>query len=424
MHTRRLPHSSTLRYTVASSLGSQGFVSRTGTGACGQGGSWRGLRQLQGMPQGSGRSRSREWNRGMDTQGSPRPQCPGYMGRFANIIIILSPQGGRCILCGGAKKCAAGVCHGAGNVLKCLRGTNAVARPTLWVEADGGRGLKQGFRNELKNALYIVVGLLICSAAYNCYLIPNEIAPGGFTGIGQLVNRLSGGRIAVGTMGFILNVPLFALSMRSLGLRFGLRSFLASLGLSLAIDWVPFPMLTNDLLLAAVFGGVLGGIGFGLILRGNATTGGSDMLATLINSHIPAVRVSVGVFAVDGLVVLASAFVFDSTAAMYALISTFIMNVVMDLVLEGPSSARSYYIISRSADEIAHRVMEEMNRGATSWIGKGMFSGEDRPVLLCVINRFETMRLRNIVFSVDPNAFVIATNVYEVLGEGFKAHGK
>ena len=279
-------------------------------------------------------------------------------------------------------------------------------------------------QEELKNTIYIIAGLVLCAAAYNCYLIPNNIAPGGFTGIGQLVNSLTHGWIAVGTVGLILNVPLFALSMRSLGLHFGLRSFLTTVGLSLAIDHLPFPALTDDLLLAAVFGGVVGGIGFGLILRGNATTGGSDMLGTLIHSKIPVVRVGLAVFVIDGLVVLASAFVFDATAAMYALISTFLMNVVLDQVLEGPSSARSYYIISTKAEEIAQRVMAEMDRGATSWGGKGMYSGENRTVLLCVINRFETMRLRNIVFSIDPKAFVIATNVYEVLGEGFKSHGK
>ena len=279
-------------------------------------------------------------------------------------------------------------------------------------------------QEELKNTIYIIAGLVLCAAAYNCYLIPNNIAPGGFTGIGQLVNSLTHGWIAVGTVGLILNVPLFALSMRSLGLHFGLRSFLTTVGLSLAIDHLPFPALTDDLLLAAVFGGVVGGIGFGLILRGNATTGGSDMLGTLIHSKIPVVRVGLAVFVIDGLVVLASAFVFDASAAMYALISTFLMNVVPDQVLEGPSSARSYYIISTKAEEIAQRVMAEMDRGATSWGGKGMYSGENRTVLLCVINRFETMRLRNIVFSIDPKAFVIATNVYEVLGEGFKSHGK
>ena len=271
---------------------------------------------------------------------------------------------------------------------------------------------------EVKNTLYILVGLFCCAAAYNLYLIPNNIAAGGFTGIGQLVNSMVD--IKVGTVSIILNIPLFLLSMRSLGMRFGVRSLLAMLGLSLFIDYLPIPSATDDLLLATIFGGALGGLGFGLILRGSATTGGSDMLASLIHRHVPTIRVSVGIFAVDGLVILASAFVFDQTAAMYALICTFLMNVVVDLVLEGPDSAHSYFVISDHSEAIAKRIMDEMERGVTAFDAKGMYSGVKKQVLLCVVNRFETAQLRRIIFSIDPVAFVIANKAHEVLGEGFK----
>ncbi len=276
---------------------------------------------------------------------------------------------------------------------------------------------------EVKNTILILAGLLCCSAAYNMYLIPNNIAAGGFTGIGQLINS-SFEWISVGTVSIVLNIPLFLLSTKSLGLRFGVRSLLAMLGLSLFIDYIPFSSATNDLLLATVFGGALGGIGFGLILRGNATTGGSDMLASLIHRRFSAVRVSVGIFAVDGLVILASAFVFDQTAAMYALICTFLMNLVVDIVLEGPNGAHSYFVISDHSESIAKRIMDEMERGVTAFVGKGMYSGREKLVLLCVVNRFETMQLRRIVFSIDPDAFVIANKAHEVLGEGFKEQGK
>ena len=270
---------------------------------------------------------------------------------------------------------------------------------------------------EVKNAFLIIAGLLCSSAAYNLYLIPNNIVAGGFTGIGQLVNHFAD--ISVGTVSILLNVPLFLLSLKSLGLRFGLRSLIAMFGLSLLIDHLPLPTATNDMLLACIFGGVLSGLGFGLVLRGSATTGGTDMLASLIHRHIPFIRVSVGIFAVDGLVIFASAFVFDQQAAMYALICTFLMNVVVDLVLEGPNSATSYFVISAHSDEIAQRVMEQMDRGVTAFYAKGMYSGEDKQVLLCVVNRFESVLLRKIVFAIDPKAFVIANKAHEVLGEGF-----
>lgn len=278
--------------------------------------------------------------------------------------------------------------------------------------------MKRKINPELKNAVMILAGLLCSSAAYNLYLIPNNIAAGGFTGIGQLVNSIV--NVKVGTVSILLNIPLFLLSMKSLGLRFGLRSLLAMLGLSLFIDYLPLPAATDDLLLATVFGGVLGGVGFGLILRGSATTGGTDMLASLIHRYFPAIRVSVGIFAVDGLVILASAFVFDQTAAMYALICAFLMNVIVDIVLEGPNSAHSYFIISDRSEEIANCLMDELERGVTALSGKGMYSGTEKQVLLCVVNRFETMQLRRIVFSIDPSAFVIANKAHEVLGEGFK----
>lgn len=279
------------------------------------------------------------------------------------------------------------------------------------------------FNPEIKNAVLILLGLLCCSAAYNLYLIPNSIAAGGFTGIGQLINS-SFPWISVGMISALLNIPLFILSMKSLGLRFGIRSLLAMLGLSLFIDCIPFPVATDDMLLATVFGGALGGVGFGLVLRGSATTGGSDMLASLIHRHVPTVRVSVGIFAVDGLVIIASAFVFDQTAAMYALICTFLMNVVVDVVLEGPNSAHSYFVISDQAEAIAQRVMDEMERGVTAFAARGMYSGKDKQVLLCVVNRFEAMTLRRIIFSVDPTAFVVANKAHEVLGEGFKEQAK
>lgn len=281
--------------------------------------------------------------------------------------------------------------------------------------------MKRIIHTELKNTLYILLGLLCSSAAFIMYLIPNNIAAGGFTGIGQLVNSLFPG-IKVGTVSILLNIPLFALSMKSLGLRFGVRSLLAMLGLSLFIDYIPLPTATDDLLLATVFGGVIGGIGFGLVLRGSATTGGSDMLAALIHRYFPVIKISVGIFTVDAAVIIASAFVFDQQSAMYALICTFLMNFVVDLVLEGPNGAHSFFVISDHSDEIARHILFDLERGVTALDATGMYSGTEKKVLLCVVNRFETVRLRQVVFAVDPDAFVISNKVHEVIGEGFKSN--
>ena len=279
--------------------------------------------------------------------------------------------------------------------------------------------MKRSVRDELLNVLLIAAGLLLATLGYRLYLIPNNVAPGGFTGIGQIVNHLFP-EVGVGMVNLILNVPLFVLSLRSMGLGFGLRSLLSSVALSLLLDYLPVPAMTDDVLLSAVFGGVLCGAGFGLVLRGHATTGGSDMLASIVHRHVPALKVSVCLFATDATVVIASGFVFDAAAAMYALISVFVMNVVIDQVLEGPGLARSHIIITTHGNEIAERILKELDRGVTALDAKGMYSGEDRTMLLCVVSRLEAVRLRAVVFSVDPRAFVIVQNVHEALGEGFK----
>ena len=267
--------------------------------------------------------------------------------------------------------------------------------------------------------------LIACAAAYRALLIPAQIAPGGFTGAAQLVNYLTGW--PVGTVSMCLNIPLFIISARSLGLRFGIRSLLATVLLSVLIDYLPIPAILDmtlgeNLFLSAIFGGVLGGVGFGLILRGNATTGGSDMLGKLITRRFNFVSVGAVIFAVDALVIAASAFMFGAASAMLALISDYLMSRMIDLVVDGLNSARAYFIISEETDKIAEFVMNRLERGATRLNGTGMYSGEPRNVLLCVVSRTEAIQLRSTVARIDPNAFVIAAQVHEVLGEGFAPH--
>ena len=280
--------------------------------------------------------------------------------------------------------------------------------------------MKTNVRAEMKNAILILAGLIFCALGFNLFLIPNNIAAGGFTGIAQLINSVTG--FPVGTIALILNVPLFLVSMKSLGLRFGIRSLAATIGFSLLLDNLRVPVITHDLWLSTVYGGLVSGLGFGLILRGSATTGGTDMLASLIHRLIPSIRVSVGMFIIDGLVILASAFVYDTAAAMYALICILISNVVIDFVLEGPNSSHSFFIISDKSDEIAARIMQELDRGVTGLEGMGMYSHQHKRVLLCVVSRMETVTLRRIVFSVDPRAFVISAKAHDTYGEGFKEH--
>lgn len=275
-------------------------------------------------------------------------------------------------------------------------------------------------QTELSNAIMIALGLFFSALGYNLFLVPNQIAAGGFTGIAQLINSFT--NWPVGAISLAMNVPLFLFSMKSLGLRFGIRSLIATIGLSLLLDYMKLPNITNDLLLSAVYGGLFCGLGFGLILRGSATTGGTDMLASLIHRLLPRVRVSIGIFVIDALVIVASAFVFDMVRAMYALICTLLSNIMVDFVLEGPNSSHSFFIISDKSEEISQRILKELDRGVTALKGMGMYSGTEKLVLLCVVSRMETPQMRRIVFSTDPKAFVISTKASETFGEGFKEH--
>ena len=276
------------------------------------------------------------------------------------------------------------------------------------------------FKGEFKNSILILLGLLFSTLAYNAFLVPNSIAAGGFTGIAQLIN--SGTGWPIGTISLVLNVPLFLVSMKSLGIRFGIRSLITTVLFSILLDTLQINILVQDVWLATVYGGLFCGVGFGLILRGSATTGGTDMLASLLHRIIPSLRVSWGIFLIDGLVIVASAFVFDMMRAMYALICILICNVVIDFVLEGPNSAHSFFIISDKSNEIARRIMDELDRGVTGLEGEGMYSHTQKKVLLCAVSRLETVRLRRIVFSVDPRAFMISNKAHDTYGEGFKEH--
>ena len=273
-------------------------------------------------------------------------------------------------------------------------------------------------KGEWLNCIYILLGLCLSVLGYELFLIPNNIAAGGFTGAAQLINSATG--LPIGLMALAMNVPLFLISLRSMGWRFVLRSLIAAIAFSLALDALTLRPPVQDIWLATVYGGLLTGAGFGFILRGSATTGGTDMLASLIHRLIPPIRVSVGIFLVDGLVILASGFVFDAARAMYALICTLITNVVVDFALEGPNSSHSFFIISDKSEEIARHIMDELERGVTGLDGVGMFSGTKKRVLLCAVTRLETVPLRRIVFGTDPGAFIISTRAYDTYGEGFK----
>jgi uncharacterized membrane-anchored protein YitT (DUF2179 family) len=268
----------------------------------------------------------------------------------------------------------------------------------------------------------VSLGVLLVALGLDMFLIPNKIAAGGVSGIATIIHYLVGA--PVGAAILALNIPLFAMGIYRLGLNFGFRSLFGTITLSLAVDVLApvLPVPTNDILLASLYGGVLTGLGLGLVFRSRGTTGGTDLAAAILRTYT-GVNVGQLLFLVDGVVVLAAGIAFRSAElAMYALITIFIAAWLIDVVQEGLSYAKAFLIISERSDVIAEAIMAGLDRGATTWPAQGVYTGARKQVLFSVVNRAEVTRLKDIVYGVDPRAFVILADVHEVLGEGFKEY--
>lgn len=268
----------------------------------------------------------------------------------------------------------------------------------------------------------VSAGVILTALGLDMFLIPNKIAAGGVSGIATILHYLI--NVPVGAAMLVLNVPLFAMGIYRMGLRFGFRSLYGTIALSVAVDALaPFlPVPTQDILLASLFGGVLVGLGLGLVFRYKGTTGGTDLAAAVLRTYT-GVNIGQLLFLVDAIVVVAAGITFNSAElAMYALITIFITAWLIDLVQEGFSYAKAFLIISDRPSEISTAIVEGLNRGATAWPARGVYTGVDREIIFSVVNRSEVSRLKEIVYSVDPRAFVILADVHEVLGEGFKEY--
>ena len=263
----------------------------------------------------------------------------------------------------------------------------------------------------------IILGALIGGAAYPLFMTPNKIAPGGITGIATILNHLF--QWPVGTVTLILNVPLFLISYKAMGRIFAFRSLVATLFFTLFIDVLPLQPMTTDPLLGALYGGVMLGAGLGLIMRGGATTGGSDMVARMVNKRFQFISTGSFLFTIDFAVVVSAGFLIGATEALYSLICIFLSARIMDTIIIGFSSNKACFIISSRWQEISDRIMRDMDRGVTQLTARGAYTGAERPTLLCVIGRSEIMALKRILREEDEKAFVIIVEAHEAIGDGF-----
>lgn len=272
--------------------------------------------------------------------------------------------------------------------------------------------------------LLIFVGTALMSIALNSAFDMNGLVDGGFSGIAIIVKSLTESWFGVGIplwlTNIVLNIPMFFLGIKIKGIRFLAKTIWGTFSLSFWLYAMPiFPIVKGDLFLAVIFGGVLQGVGIGLVFLGKGTTGGTDMVAVLIQHYVKHMSVARIMQLVDALIVAAGAFVFGPKNALYAIVAIYIVAKVTDGLLEGMNYAKAVYVISDHADELSKELMSELDRGATGIPVKGMYKGKNRMMLFCIIGKKQIVRLKEIVVRIDPGAFLIVTDAREVLGEGF-----
>lgn len=271
------------------------------------------------------------------------------------------------------------------------------------------------------NLLFWAAGSIIYAIAINNFAAPNHIAPGGVSGIATLLNY-EFEFLPIGILMIAINVPLFLLSWRFFGIKFVVKTGIVLTMMSVAIDLIPpFFVYQSDILLSSLFAGFLMGFGLSLIFLRNATSGGTDIAARLLQIKFPHLPVGRFMLLVDILVVLASVFVYGSIeSGLYATIVIFISSAVLDRMLYGMGSAKTLLIITDIPNEVCKEISDKLNRGATIIPSHGAYTGDEKSVVLCAASKSETAKMNKLIKTIDPNAFTIVMEAGEIIGKGFR----
>lgn len=270
----------------------------------------------------------------------------------------------------------------------------------------------------IKQVLGIIVGAIIVALSINLFILSNHIADGGITGIALILHYLF--QWDVGLTVFIINIPLFIFGYKAVGKKLIFMSILGVAILSIALKYTAGIMIiTSNNLLASIFGGLATGIGMGIIFRSRGSLGGSDIIAIVLNKRTP---FSVGqiLLGIDVIILLGAAIIFQPEMALYAMIYMFIAAKVIDLVQVGLDYSKSVIVVTAKPQEIAADIMTNLERGVTLFEAKGAYSGTDKEVVYCVVNRAQLTQVKEIVLKNDSKAFITIGDVSEVIGEGFK----
>ncbi len=274
----------------------------------------------------------------------------------------------------------------------------------------------------LKKFAVITLASFVYGAAISLLIDPNNLAPGGISGLSVVLNRVI--PLETGTIYFLVNIPIMLLGMWKFGYKFILSTSWAILMISLSTNcFKTIGALTSQPILASIFGGVLSAAGIGYVMRAGATTGGTDIIVKCLKLKKPHLKTGSIFLGMDIMIILTGGIVFRNVdSVLYSLISVAVTSVVLDMILYGRDEAKMIFVISNASDAITARMLKELDTGVTHLSGTGAYKKEDKQVILCVVKKQSAYRVEEIVKQEDSNAFMIITNATEIYGEGYKSY--
>lgn len=273
------------------------------------------------------------------------------------------------------------------------------------------------------DTLITILGTFIFACAVHIFTSPNQIAPGGVSGISTIIYHLTG--LPLGAVNITLNIPLMIIGLIYLGKRFMFKTFVSLITFTLSMDYilVHFPTYSGDRLIAAIFGGIFMGTGIGIVLRHGGSSGGMDITNKIINKKVPHIKLGQITFCSDMVVITISAFAFHSIEpALHAVIALFISAKAVDTVLYGFDVCKLVYIVTDHAEDISKQIISQLKRGATILESHGAYTNQRKPTIMCAVRQNQYYKLKKIIQTIDPNAFIIITSANEIVGMGFKTN--
>lgn len=281
--------------------------------------------------------------------------------------------------------------------------------------------MKRKVKNsKIKDIILTIIGAMIMAIGVSLFLLPNRLSTGGFSGIATITYYLF--QIPMGIVILVANIPVFIIALKKIGTKFFLKSILGTVSLSIFIDiFDKIQPLTNDKFLASIYGGIIVGIGTAIILKAHSSTGGSDLVSNIIKAYRPNVKIGAWIVYIDTVIVGLNVIFFKNIEiGLYSAIAIYLMGKMVDIIFEGIDFTKLVIVISKKSEEISKEIEEQIERGITGLYGKGMFTNEERLVLLCATHRKDIGKIKEIAKSVDEDCFIIISDAREVLGNGFK----